>query len=182
MKKQLPTNAITNELSGASAFFKPQTEPTPLAKPNLAQKFEAGDTTVEQPHSETKEGVRFDTKPRTTAMKQSSYRDVTIPRHHDTAVSRNHEHEMPSKQDTIAPTTIEHIRKAVRQFGKEAATHRFTQEEKRLLADIVYTYERRGYRTSENEITRIAIHWLILDYQAYGEQSVLSRLLEVLHS
>jgi hypothetical protein len=33
----------------------------------------------------------------------------------------------------------ESIRKAVRHLGKEAATYRFTQEEKKALADIVYS-------------------------------------------
>jgi hypothetical protein len=94
---------------------------------------------------------------------------------------REHESQAPSEQATIAATAVERIRKAVKQYGKEAATHRFTLEEKRLLADIVYTYDRRGVRTSENEITRVAINWLILDYQASGEQSVLARLLERLH-
>jgi hypothetical protein len=48
------------------------------------------------------------------------------------------------------------VRKAVKQIGKEAATHRFTLDEKNLLADIEYTYKRQGIRTSENELTRIA--------------------------
>lgn len=183
MKKQLPTSAITNELSGASAFFKPQTIPTPRSKPSPVSKPSDGSTAtaIEQPHAEASEDARFNLEPRPTETKLLTPRDVTIPRHHDTVVSGQHAQTMPVEQATIAAATVEHIRKAVRQFGKEAATHRFTQEEKRLLADIVYTYERRGYRTSENEITRIAIQWLILDYQAYGEASVLGRLLEVLH-
>ncbi len=76
---------------------------------------------------------------------------------------------------------IETIRKAVKQLGKEAATHRFTLEEKKLLRDIVYTYETRGVRTSENEITRIAIHSLVQDYRDNNENSVLARVLEKLN-
>ena len=49
---------------------------------------------------------------------------------------------------------LEEVRKAARQIGKEAATHRFTAIEKRQLADSVYTYARQGIKTSENEITR----------------------------
>src|SRR5437764_4589729 len=48
---------------------------------------------------------------------------------------------------------FEGVRKAVKQIGKEAATHRFTLEEKNELADIEYTYKRQGIRTSENEST-----------------------------
>ena len=82
----------------------------------------------------------------------------------------------------MTPAVLETMRKAVKEFGKEAATHRFTEAEKRALAEIVYTYERQGYRTSENEITRIAIHWLLQDYYQSGTQSVLARLLESLHT
>jgi hypothetical protein len=47
------------------------------------------------------------------------------------------------------PKATSLVRKAVKQIGKEAATHRFTLDEKNLLADIEYTYKRRGIRTSE---------------------------------
>ena len=105
-----------------------------------------------------------------------------IPPHHQAAtVSSNHAAMSPRHHDTMIPSTLETIRKAVKQIGKEAATHRFTEDEKREIAEIVYTYERQGYRTSENEITRIAIHWLLQDYQMDGVQSVLARLLEILH-
>jgi hypothetical protein len=70
----------------------------------------------------------------------------------------------------------------VKQLGKEAATHRFTGEEKRAIADLVYTHNRQGYRTSENEITRIAVNWLLLDFKERGEHSVLSRIIELLRA
>src|SRR2546430_14442599 len=83
--------------------------------------------------------------------------NTVIPRHHDTMASLN--------QDN----TIETIRKAVKHLGKEAATYRFTQEEKMALSDIVYTYKGQGVRTSENEITRIAINFLVEDYKENGK-------------
>src|SRR5206468_12016324 len=105
-----------------------------------------------------------------------------IPPHHPAATaSSNHDTLPPRHHDTVIPSTLETIRKAVKQIGKEAATHRFTGDEKRKIAEIVYSYERQGYRTSENEITRIALHWLLQDYQRDGVQSVLARLLESLH-
>lgn len=91
-----------------------------------------------------------------------------IPRHHDTTVLWNDEQ-------------IETIRKAVRRLGKEAATYRFTQEEKKALSDIVYTYKNRGIKTSENEITRTAINYLVEDYHQNGENSMLARMLERLN-
>jgi hypothetical protein len=84
--------------------------------------------------------------------------DTMIPRHHDTVVSLNHDTTTPQDDYNI----FELVRKSVKQIGKEAATHRFTLEEKNELADIEYTYKRQGIRTSENEITRIAINYLTL--------------------
>ena len=75
---------------------------------------------------------------------------------------------------------VRRLRKAVKQIGKEAATHRFTLEEKDGLADTVYTYGRQGYRTSENEIVRISVNWLFEDYQENGKQSVLHKVLRAL--
>ena len=95
----------------------------------------------------------------------------------DTTVSRNHDTMPPRHHDTI----ITLIRKAVRQFGKEAATHRFTMDEKRAIADIIYTYARQGIRTSENEMARIAINFLIHDYRENGSNSVLEKVLRELN-
>lgn len=99
----------------------------------------------------------------------SRYHDTTTPRYHDTTVSRYH--------DTI----IEAIRKAVKQIGKEAATHRFTVAEKQEIANIVFTYKNQGVYTSENEISRVAINFIIADYKENGEESVLAKALKALN-
>jgi len=79
---------------------------------------------------------------------------TTIPSNHDTVVPRYH--------DTAA---IEVVRRALKVFGKEAATHRFTLEEKQEIAKLIFVFRQKNIRTSENEITRIAINWLMLDYK-----------------
>jgi hypothetical protein len=104
--------------------------------------------------------------------------DTMIPRHHDTTVASNHDTTTPQDEADI----FEKVRKSVKQIGKEAATHRFTLEEKNLLADIEYTYKRQGIRTSENEITRIAINYFIEDYRKNGEQSILAKILKRVNS
>src|SRR5512132_1878694 len=108
--------------------------------------------------------------------------DTTIPRHHDTAVStmppRNQDTTVAHSEDDI----LDVVRKAVRQIGKEAATHRFTLDEKNSLADIEYTYRRRGIRTSENAITRIAINYFIQEYRKHGDSSLLANILNRLNS
>ena len=102
--------------------------------------------------------------------KQPSNRDTKQPRNHDTVVSRYHD------------TNIEMVRKAIKELGKEAATHRFTIEEKRAIADLVYAYKRRGIRTSENEITRIAVNFVLQDNQESGKNGVLEKVLKALNT
>ena len=95
--------------------------------------------------------------------------DTTKPRDHDTTVSRY--------QEAIFPL----VRKAVKELGKEAATHRFTLEEKRAIADIIYTYKNNGIKTSENEIARISVNFIIEDYRENGANSILHKILEALN-
>lgn len=193
MKKQLPTDAIANELSGASVFFgKPSASPTvdtpdpPTitieSQPAPMQQSEKGNSYENAESSQP----QIESTMARPALKQT---DETIASHHATMPPNNQvipvahhqepEHTIPHAP--MLPVSLETIRKTVRQVGKEAATYRLTEEEKQQLVDIVYTYKRRGYRTSDNELARIAINWLILDYQEEGEQSVLARVLEALH-
>ena len=95
-----------------------------------------------------------------------------VARPRDTATRRGH--------GIMTPSMVRRLRKAVKEVGKEAATHRFTQAEKESLRDIVYIYGRQGYRTSENEIARIGVNWLVEDYREKGKGSVLHRILKAL--
>lgn len=98
-----------------------------------------------------------------------SNHDTVIPRHHDTMLDTT----TPRHRDAI----IEVVRKAVKEFGKEAATYRFTIEEKKALRNIIYAYLGQDIRTSENEIARIAINFMVSDYQENGENSVLHKVI-----
>jgi hypothetical protein len=75
---------------------------------------------------------------------------------------------------------IEMIRKSVKTTGKEVSFVRLTLEEKKQLADIVYTLKSQKIKTTENEINRIAINFLLEDYRLNGENSVLARVLAAL--
>ncbi len=105
---------------------------------------------------------------------------------YDTMTPRKNGITTPSNHDTAIPPVkenmLETVRKAVKQVGKEAATHRFTLDEKQMLADIEYSYRRQGIRTSENEITRIAINYFVEDYKQNGENSLLAKALKRLNS
>ena len=128
-------------------------------------------------HPVKEEAAQKTKKPKKQKTEQGENLDTTIPRHHDTVIPRHHGIMTPR----IYGVEIELVRKAVKEFGKEAATHRFTEAEKKGIADIIYTYKNRGIKTSENEITRIAVNFLFEDYRANGENSVLHSILSALN-
>jgi outer membrane biosynthesis protein TonB len=164
MKKKLNVDSIQSELRGGSAFFPGYKSPdSPPASTEEVKQEEQPEPTPKEKKPEVKQKVSHDTM---------------IPRHHDTMVSRNHDTMTPPPDVDI----FEVVRKAAKQIGKEAATHRFTMDEKNLLADIEYTYKRQGIRTSENEITRIAINYIIAEYKQNGEESILAKILKRLNS
>lgn len=169
MKKKLDENAIANELRGNSLFFRPKAEAPaddPVSvKPQGPQAEKASPIPSPTPAASS---------PPSNDTTIPRYRDTVIPRHHDTTVSPT------ANPNPLSP--IEYARRAVKQLGKEAATHRFTVEEKRALKAIERDYEERGVRTSENEITRIAINYILQDYQSNKTRSILARVLEMLHS
>jgi hypothetical protein len=160
MKKKLDTASITTELE-ESSFFKD------LPKLSSEKSDEASKAKAEVKSAPPPSSPKPERKPVKKEVKTTS--NAVIPRHHDTMVS--------SDQDIIT----EIIRKAVKHLGKEAATYRFTREEKKALADIVYTYKGQGIRTSENEITRIAINYLVENYKQDGKNSILARVIERLN-
>ena len=110
--------------------------------------------------------------------KESSNRRKPVPpRNHDTMTPRNHDTVVSRYHDT----TIESVRKAVKEFGKEAATHRFTLEEKKALAEIIHINKKRNIKTSENEIARIGINFIIQEYKEKEKQSLLDLVIKALN-
>lgn len=147
-----PKHTLTTPLEGLPAIEKPK---EPAAKAKSAR--------AERPADKSKKG---EVQPRADGSKTPRRQPTTVSRHHDTMVS----------------SSVEFVRAAVREVGKEAATHRFTAKEKRAVAGIVFTYTTQGIRTSENEIARIGINWLLRDYEDNGEESFLHQTLVALNS
>jgi hypothetical protein len=175
MKKQLNVDQIQSELHGGSAFFpgyKGVASSTPASEnPEPAGSPPSLPAPQNPPHKEIKKSL----PPRQKAVAPD---DTVIPRYRDTTTPRNHETMIPADESEM----FEVVRKAVKQIGKEAATYRFTLDEKNHLADIKYTYKRQGILTSENEVTRIAINYFIEDYRKNGEESLLAKILKRLNS
>jgi hypothetical protein len=168
MKKKLNIDGVTNELRGGSAFFPSyKKQPPPADTPSHVSE----EAPSKHPAPSTSPILK-------ARVKQETSRDTVIPRHHDTTVSSHHDTMTPHQGKDI----FEVVRRAVKQIGKEAATHRFTVDEKNHLADIEYMYKRQGIKTSENEITRIAINYFAEDYKEHGEKSLLAQILKCLNS
>jgi hypothetical protein len=89
-------------------------------------------------------------------------------------------HPSPAALVPVDANAVEAIRQVLKIPGREVSYVRLTPEEKGRLSDIVYTYKRQGQKTSETEINRIALNYLLLDYHEHGEQSVLARVLAAL--
>jgi hypothetical protein len=75
---------------------------------------------------------------------------------------------------------VDAIKLALKAQGKDAATYRFTEEERRALAEITFSYKQTGPRTTENEVVRVAVNYLIQDHRRNGRTSVLCQVLEKL--
>jgi len=93
------------------------------------------------------------------------------------SVASQRDNELASMLASVEVETIEAIRKVVKTLGRDVSFVRLTPEEKAEVSDIVYTYKRQGQKTTENQINRIAINYLLHDYHEHGEQSVLARVL-----
>jgi hypothetical protein len=99
-----------------------------------------------------------------------------------TSVSSNKK-EPPSKHDSKPSCNhdvmIADIAKAIREIGKEVCTYRLTEQEKTTLVEIIYHYRMQKYRLSENEIARIAINFIIQDFNSNKKDCILSRIIEL---
>ena len=155
MKKTFDTTEIMNELRGQSAFF-----------PNYQKKQQSEEKPASLPDHQNDEqkktSVPAPSEPKKT--EQASY------------PASKHASMLATDADFVA------IHKTLKLLGKEVLYVRLTQEEKNQVADIEYTYQRQGIKTSGNEIGRIALNVLLADYKANGEQSILAKMLTEIHT
>jgi hypothetical protein len=169
-KKTLDVDAIRNELEGASLYF------TKMAPP---QSFSG--TVRPKPGKKTTEPA----EPMPDDGEESKYKQKIANKgaiRHTSKDASTHASLLAHKQDD----SIETIRKSVKQVGKDTVFIRLTTDEKTEIASIVYTfnelYRGDGRKTSENEISRIALNFLLRDYRENGELSILARVLAALNA
>ena len=94
-------------------------------------------------------------------------------RNRTTMVSR-HQNDMKSyNQDEL----IAEINKALQEVGKQVSTYRLTKSEKNFLIDSIYKYRLEGIITSENEIIRIGLNFILLEHKVRKESSILNKVI-----
>ena len=163
MKKRLDEDTIKNELQESVYFQKTGNKNiNSMGLPVNKLKSNPSDDILPPSNHDTMQPSNYDTM-------QPSNHDTVIPSNHDTVIPRYH------------GDILENVRKALKAYGKEAATHRFTPKEKHEITALIYAYKKQGIRTNENEIARIAINFILRDYKEFGEESILDLVLKLLN-
>jgi len=161
-KKILNIDAIANELEGASLFFSGpaliKEEPKPERAPGIPPPPQKA---AEKPIPKTK----------LAPVKKQSNKQASP---------------LASMQARTDEAMVEQVRKVVKNLGKEVVFLRLTPQEKREITAVVYTlndlYQGEIRKTTENEIGRIAVNFLLSDYKENGESSILARVIKALNA
>jgi hypothetical protein len=204
MKKKLDAQGIANELEGASLFFseaqatgqaEPPAQPTAEAPPLPRMTGEAKPEPqyakpTQQPWVTPNQGAQVEGNLEKT--QEHAFRNLSAkktenqppPETKRLKIMRSSQPESmhASTRANYPDRLIEILRKAVKEYGREISYVRLTPLEKSLLADIVYTCRKQGTKTTENEINRIAINYMIKDFEAHGKESLLIKVLVAINS
>ena len=165
-KKKIDVGKVANELREGSVFFRPPTAETPEA-PEASP--------VDAPPSRRPDVVTS----RRRDIRTSRLQDAATDGRHDSAASRRRGAAAAREGAGDRATALA---QGVQELGTKRTTIRFSRPEKAALREIVHAYDRREIRTTENELTRIAVSWLVEDYRELGEGSVLARVVAQLQT
>ena len=160
MKKQLPTDAITNELAGASAFFQPKASPVPEPAPETPA---AASPLVVTPPSDT---PRQDSVPDPT--KQAQQEELTSSRH--------------GVMSDVTTALLEDIdlkrwREQIEDTETQNSSLRLTSQERYVIEDIISELQRKEkIKTSMNEVARLGLLFLIHEFKKHRKQSIIYRV------
>jgi len=179
LKKKLNETAMTNELRGHSLYFQDPAviEPAPTKAAPPKRK------TTKKPKARKRVKPRS-VPPQPEAMPkilEILYEVEVIPL--DPAPDS---HALPANQKLANAQRVEEIRQIVRWLGRDSSFCRFTAAEKNALKTVIEVQRRRGIRTTENEVVRIALNWLLADFREHeqkrGKKSVLAQVLAALNA
>jgi hypothetical protein len=183
-KKVLNTQSVINELKGQSAFFR---QDAPLQSETVDPKH----PTVKAPPKKPKKLLAaHNEKVIPKSISNQEHSPINLPDEKKTdSVSSNDSNRASTQASMLAniqDDTIETIRKTVKQVGKDTLFVRLTPDEKHRVTSVVYAfnemYRGESRKTSENELGRIGVNFLLEDYKANGEQSILAKVLAALNA
>jgi hypothetical protein len=183
-KKVLNTQSVINELKGQSAFFR---QDAPLQSETVDPKPATVKASPKKPKKLAEaHGEKETPKP----ILNQVHSPINLPAEKKTdSVSSNDSNRASARASMLAniqDDTIETIRKTVKQVGKDTLFVRLTADEKHRVTSVVYAfnemYRGESRKTSENELGRIGINFLLEDYKANGEQSILAKVLAALNA
>ena len=80
----------------------------------------------------------------------------------------------PGPYHSLPPEAVQAIERTLKRSGREVSYVRLSPDEKERLAEISYTYKREGLKVSETDIHRIALNYLLADYELNKHDSVLA--------
>lgn len=174
-KKALKIEGILNELEGASLFFAKSSEAPP--SPIQESKPEFKPEIINQPDKSEPQS-----EPAVSSQPSSQTKEQTPELYNQH--NSNNASKLASKQINKNNDFVTAIRKAVRQVGKEVLFIRLSADEKKAIGSIVYSfnelYRGEGRKTSENEIGRIGLNYLLEEYRRNGNNSILAQVLAAL--
>lgn len=175
---------ITNELEGASLFFTKQMPSSPPPPQPVTEPAPGPEHPVLQPAAPNVNSITVMPPKKPENPGQGGEKNKPAKPNNSTPASA-----LASTSANIsvkAYDPIETIRKTVKQVGKEVCFIRITPEEKRTLGSIVYSFNQiyggEGRKTSENEIGRIGLNFLLDDYRENGKNSILARVIAALNA
>ena len=183
-KKVLNTQPVINELRGQSVFFKqaaPSQSGSDEKKPNAENKTHTK-SNIQPP-------INVEKSSRKPIPNQASSPIYLPAKKKNDTVDRSESNHASIDASTLAyvqDDIVETVRKTVKQVGRDTLYVRLTADEKHQVASVVYAlnevYRGESRKTSENEIGRIGVNFLLEDHKVNGKQSVLARVLAALHA
>lgn len=158
---------------GADLFFG---EESPIST-SMAGELELAASDPEELPSEVQDSSDTESEQPTEPLAEA----LPLPKRKSRPRTKNSPHDPEANgSPTEDPDVIEAIRQIVKLPGREVSYVRLTPEEKARLSDVIYTFKRQGQKTTETEVNRIALNYLLNDFFEHGEQSVLARVLAAL--
>lgn len=145
-----------------------------------------GDLARQSSHSPVDDPNIGKKQPSNHATMQPSNKPMMQPSNQATKQPPNRESITSISGEVKEPTNdggyVETIRLAIKEVAKETTSYRLHEKEKECLEDMLYELRHQKTKSNENEIMRIALNFIINDYQNNGDNSIVVKTLRHMRS